>query len=240
MARDPEKDQQLSVAAQSTQHLSTRASLVTRGLRDLSVLLNRDSVVSTQDEDIPERPQSADQNSPTIILKMHHWWTEPDYFSPPFTDMKCFNFVCSLRNVSDRKQLLGKENKLFHRSKATGDMVKVADALLLESPPEFTLPLQLWPKSVCEPVILELQWPFPAEKSEGYTQRFGGTLWEQYRSIRFAPFHACTDFSGGRKFSYRAWQGHSHPSHCCRVQSIGATFLPLGDDSATEWNPLPI
>ncbi len=114
--------------------------------------------------DPSERLEAADWNHPTLILMMGDWWTEPYYHSPPYTDMKCFNFVCDVQNISDSAQRLGKEITVFHRAKATGEMSKVADAQLLESPPEFTLPLQLPPKSNCDPVTLELLWPFPAEK----------------------------------------------------------------------------
>jgi tetratricopeptide (TPR) repeat protein len=113
-----------------------------------------------------ERIQAVDWNQPTLILTMGDWWTEPYYHSPPYADMKCFNFVCGVQNISDRAQHLGKEIAVFHRSKATGEMSKVADASLLESPPEFILPLQLAPKSSCNPLTLELLWPFSAEKPD--------------------------------------------------------------------------
>lgn len=116
-------------------------------------------------QDLSERHQSFEAN-PTIILTIGHWWTEPYYKSPPFTDMKCFNLVCHIQNLSDQVQFLGKESTVLHRSKATGEISKVANALLLEAPPETSLPLQLAPNSTCEPVVLELLWPFPAEKSD--------------------------------------------------------------------------
>lgn len=110
--------------------------------------------------------QSGTSSSPTIILTIGNWWTEPYYHSPPFTDMRCFNFVCHVQNVSDREQCLGKETTVFQGSKATGQMFKMADGVLLESPPEITLPLRLAPKSACDAVVLELLWPFPREKSD--------------------------------------------------------------------------
>jgi len=113
-----------------------------------------------------ERLQSVDWNHPTVVLTIRDWWTEPYYHSPPYTDMKCFNVICGAQNISDRAQRLGKEIAVFHRSKATGEMSKVANASLLESLPEFLLPLQLAPKSSCDPLTLELLWPFPAEKPD--------------------------------------------------------------------------
>lgn len=117
-------------------------------------------------QDVSEHLQAADWNHPTVILTIGNWWTEPYYHSPPFTDMRCFNFVCHIQNISDREQCLGKETAVFQRWKATGKMSFVADAVLLESPPEITLPLQLAPKSACDAVVLELLWPFPREKPD--------------------------------------------------------------------------
>lgn len=110
-------------------------------------------------QDVSEHVQAADWNRPTIILTIGHWWTEP--YSPPYAHMKFFNFVCHIQNISDRAQRLGKETTVFHRSKATGEMSPMADAVLLE----ITLPLQLAPQSACDQVVLEL-WPFPKEKSD--------------------------------------------------------------------------
>jgi tetratricopeptide (TPR) repeat protein len=109
---------------------------------------------------VAEHVQAADWNRPTIILTIGHWWTEP--YSPPYAHMKFFNCVCHIQNISDRTQRLGKETTVFHRSKATGEMSPMADAVLLE----ITLPLQLAPQSACDQVVLELLWPFPKEKSD--------------------------------------------------------------------------
>jgi hypothetical protein len=73
-------------------------------------------------------------------------------------------------------------------------MSKVADASLLESPPEFVLPLQLAPKSSCDPVTLELLWPFPAEKPDDVCVR--EMFDDSYQTLAYdAEFGAVTPSS---------------------------------------------
>jgi hypothetical protein len=113
-----------------------------------------------QEGDVSEH--GATSSSPTVIVTLGSWWTEPYYHSPAFSNMKLFSFVCEVENVLDREQLLGKQLTVFQRSKGTGDVSNSAEATLLES----HLPLRLAPRSTIDPVTIELLWPFPAQQSD--------------------------------------------------------------------------
>ena len=106
--------------------------------------------------------QSRTASSPRVIVTLGSWWTEPYYHSPAFSNMKLFNFVCEVENISDREQLLGKQLTVFQLSKRTGDVSNSAEATLLD----LQLPLRLAPKSTLDPVTIELLWPFPAKQSD--------------------------------------------------------------------------
>ena len=93
--------------------------------------------------------EAIDWSQPTIILTIIHWYVEPMEHSP---GVRCFNFVFEAENIADSPQRLGKEISLFHRSRATGKLSLVGDAILLPFSPELDLP----PQSAASGFNLEL------------------------------------------------------------------------------------
>jgi hypothetical protein len=131
MPRDAEKDQLMSLVTQSTRQLSTKASLVTRGLRDISEHLRAESVGPAQDQDVLAHPPSIDWNHPTIIGSICTGWPETD--SPEHgPGAKWVILVCELTNISDKSQDLRGELAAFRRSQ-TGKLTALTNARLIDA-----------------------------------------------------------------------------------------------------------
>jgi tetratricopeptide (TPR) repeat protein len=127
----------------------------------------------------------------SLMVAVEHWWTEPS----PKTQLatvtprsRSFCFVCSIENISDQEQLLGKELTVVRYSPKTGERSWVADALILDST---TIPEKIGVDSEWSRVIIELTWLCSPEMSEadcvqeflsdeyetlGYDDRFGTVL----------------------------------------------------------------
>ena len=101
-----------------------------------------------------------------MVLNVGDWWTEASYTMPFATNMKCFNLVCDIENISKHEDYFGKEHWVYHRTKITGEWQNVGDGMSLESPPEFTLPVCIGRGSHLGPLVFELSWPFSGEKTD--------------------------------------------------------------------------
>ena len=156
---DEKESKLISTPKGTSQRLTKNAGLISRGLRDISEF-QRDPIT-------PEALwRTRDWNTPTMVLNVGYWWTEPSYTMPFASNMKCFNFVCDIENISKHDDYFGKEHAVFQRTKITGELHKVGDAMLLESSPECTLPAGIGPGCNFEPLVCELAWPFPCEKTD--------------------------------------------------------------------------
>ncbi len=109
-----------------------------------------------------------DWNRPTLLLDVGSWWREPITI-PNSTGTRCFNFVCELKclpdsprhakvfceleYVSDNPREAGKDIASYRRSRATGDMCELGEALLLDD-------------QKGGPLILELIRAFPEDMSD--------------------------------------------------------------------------
>jgi hypothetical protein len=156
---DDKENKLVSAPKETSQPLDKNASLISRGLRDILEL--------QPDPTSAEAPRrTRDWNTPTMMLNVGDWWTEPSYTMPFATNMKCFNLVCDIQNISKHEDYFGKKHCVYHRTKITGELQNVGDAMFLESPPEFTLPVCIGPSSHLGPLVFELSWPFPGEKTD--------------------------------------------------------------------------
>jgi tetratricopeptide (TPR) repeat protein len=119
---DDQKKTGTELAAQTPQHLSVRASLVKRGLQDLSELAR----------------SSVDWDQPTLV----GWLARPmEHAATTHRGMKRVRFGCDLYNLTERVQELGEDISLFVRSKTTGQITAKTDARILPlGPPKPAAP----------------------------------------------------------------------------------------------------
>jgi hypothetical protein len=133
----PKRDERndiTSLVSRATSDLATRASLISRGLQDISERLRADSLKAAQDkaglelnpldEECRSKNQIAllteelgiDWNRPTLLLDVGSWWREPINY-PHSPGIKCFNFVCELKFLPDSPR----HAKLFHELEYLSD-----------------------------------------------------------------------------------------------------------------------
>jgi tetratricopeptide (TPR) repeat protein len=103
---------------------------------------------------------------PTIVVTLENWWTESfpkSELQGLFGDVKSFSFRCTVKSISEKEQVLGKQISLMQRLNGGKEAYWVGDGLFVDFGEQ---PAAIAPHSEWTAVTFEISWHCPTEKSE--------------------------------------------------------------------------